>query len=728
MVLDLLEAQGKDVHGQSSAFVQLLPAHGPFQVQIEGGEPLCHPEFWEFVRVARAHPGCHRLVLCTNGTLLPRKPRGLLVWLERLGTPFTLKLSLNHFLLERDPHLIELATLLRDLMGRNPERSLVVNVRRRRAVHDDDRAVVEAVERAGLLPFANVFFLQRYGNASCEDRLGAPEAGVGQLPPHQPGRPRLRPRPRRPLRGDAAPPVTATRPGVPVVRPGAPVPPDPGPRTPDPNPQPGRVASRRPFDPWRDSTAGRFVDLDLWGVARHMYANANLSIYSGQPCTGGCGFCVEKLRPAARGVELDEQKRSRPTMRRYFSALDEVLDALRPVDPSVSLTGGEPSLDPRLPRLLRTLQEAGMRKRTMTTNGSGLLEVREGRAVVDWVTATGVRHLNLSRAHPADADNARLMQLDEAPDRAALAEIVARTARAGTRPRLSCVLLRDGVADLDGVLGYLSFAESLGVDNVVFRQLMTTGEREEGRGESAPTHPCAPNRRTLPLPPVLQPCQREPSALTPGLRPGGKVAPPSLAGRVALPSPLSPLPSLGGRWSSTPTPSGWRWGRCWRSSGGGGTSASRSGCGGTTTRSRSGGGAASTWCSRRRAWTWLAESRQRWPELVFELVFHPNAVLCSTWQPWDGAWDRRPLGPGSGVRGPGSGWVGEEPTDQAADHNSPRWVGSRHGIAVSGFDGERAYELVEEQCALGPRVAGSPGNARCRELIAASLEGSGWPV
>ena len=33
---------------------------------------------------------------------------------------------------------------------------------------------------------------------------------------------------------------------------------------------------------------------------------------------------------------------------------------------------------------------------------------------------------------------------------------------------------------------------------------------------------------------------------------------------------------------------------------------------------------------------WLAESRQGWPELVFELVFHPNAVLGSTWQPWDG--------------------------------------------------------------------------------------------
>lgn len=149
-------------------FRELLPSEGLFQVQLEGGEPLCHPDFWSFVEVARAHPNCHRLVLCTNGTLLPRRPRGLLTWLEKLGTPLTIKLSFNHFLLARDPHLVELATLLRDLMGRNPARSLVINVRLRRGIADDDRAVVELVEKAGLMPFANVFYLRRYGNAARE--------------------------------------------------------------------------------------------------------------------------------------------------------------------------------------------------------------------------------------------------------------------------------------------------------------------------------------------------------------------------------------------------------------------------------------------------------------------------------------------------------------------------------------------------------------------------------
>ncbi|HPC83580.1 MAG TPA: radical SAM protein [Thermoanaerobaculaceae bacterium] len=155
-------------------FRELLPAEGAFQVQLEGGEPLCHPDFWSFVEIARAHPGCQRLVLCTNGTLLPRRPRGLLVWLGKLGTPLSIKLSFNHFLLERDPHLVQLATLLRDLMGRNPERALVINVRRRRGVAGDDQAVVDLVERAGLLPFANIFYLQRYGNAARELDWEAP--------------------------------------------------------------------------------------------------------------------------------------------------------------------------------------------------------------------------------------------------------------------------------------------------------------------------------------------------------------------------------------------------------------------------------------------------------------------------------------------------------------------------------------------------------------------------
>jgi MoaA/NifB/PqqE/SkfB family radical SAM enzyme len=156
-------------------FTARLPAEGTFQVQLEGGEPTLHPQFFELVRIARAHPRCSHLVVCTNGVVLPRRAEKLRAWLARLGEPVTIKLSVNHHLLDNDPGLLALAVLVRDLLAElGGERLLVVNVRLRRGIEDDDRAVRDAIEHAGLLAHANLFFLQRYGFASDEESWDPP--------------------------------------------------------------------------------------------------------------------------------------------------------------------------------------------------------------------------------------------------------------------------------------------------------------------------------------------------------------------------------------------------------------------------------------------------------------------------------------------------------------------------------------------------------------------------
>jgi MoaA/NifB/PqqE/SkfB family radical SAM enzyme len=148
------------------ALLAALPAEGPFEVQLEGGEPTVHPRWLEMLDACRAHPRCERIVLCTNGAAIPRDPRRLAAWLARVGSPITLKLSVNHHLLDHDPGLLALAASLRDAIS-SPD-LLVLNVRRRRGAPDDDAAIVRALEDAGLLPHANVFFLQRYGFARDE--------------------------------------------------------------------------------------------------------------------------------------------------------------------------------------------------------------------------------------------------------------------------------------------------------------------------------------------------------------------------------------------------------------------------------------------------------------------------------------------------------------------------------------------------------------------------------
>jgi GTP 3',8-cyclase len=231
------------------------------------------------------------------------------------------------------------------------------------------------------------------------------------------------------------------------------------------------------FELEQNSTAQRVVQFPLWGRQVRVYANANLSVYSGQRCNAACPFCVEELRPASRGGELVAQRGREADDGRYFGNLETSLTALRPLAPSLSITGGEPSKDSRLPEILRIVARHGMRKRTLTTNGSGLLDRRAGRRVIDAIGEYGFQHLNISIAHPDRARNARLMKLRQPLSVEQLAEVVRTAAAAGVGVRLSCVLQRESVATLADICAYLDFARRSGVQNVIFRQLMQSDPR-----------------------------------------------------------------------------------------------------------------------------------------------------------------------------------------------------------------------------------------------------------
>lgn len=152
----------------------LLPARGPFELQLEGGEPTIHPQFWDFVALARSTPRCTRLILCTNGVVLPRTRSQLETWVADFGESFTLKISINHYLLKHDPDQIELAKMLKAVFERlGGDRSLVLNVRLRPGCVEDD-AIPAKIEEAGLFSLANIFYLQRYGFASQEQQWEPP--------------------------------------------------------------------------------------------------------------------------------------------------------------------------------------------------------------------------------------------------------------------------------------------------------------------------------------------------------------------------------------------------------------------------------------------------------------------------------------------------------------------------------------------------------------------------
>ena len=157
----------------AEALLASLPSDRPFELQLEGGEPLVHPAFWRVVEGARALPNCSRIILATNGVCIPRQAARQEAFLDRLGSPTTIKLSYNHHLRDLDPGLLGLAHALWQRTSARDD-SFVLNVRLRRGDDDDDAAVRDAVEAAGLAPIANVFWLERYGLASDREQWTVP--------------------------------------------------------------------------------------------------------------------------------------------------------------------------------------------------------------------------------------------------------------------------------------------------------------------------------------------------------------------------------------------------------------------------------------------------------------------------------------------------------------------------------------------------------------------------
>jgi molybdenum cofactor biosynthesis enzyme MoaA len=362
-----------------------------------------------------------------------------------------------------------------------------------------------------------------------------------------------------------------------------------------------REAKSAAFDLPTNSTARGTVRVDFWGDVRDVYANANLSVYSAQRCNARCPFCVEELRPASRGGDLALQRRVEPDDGIWFDRLERVLAVVqRELRPSVSVTGGEPSKDPRLPRVLRTLDARSARKRTVTSNGSGLLDVREGQRVVDWIAATGVAHLNVSRAHPDQEVNARLMGYADGPTHGAMGAIVSAARAGGTRVRLSCVLLDGAIDGVDGVARYLDFARSLGVDSVIFRRLMLTDPSTVQRNHVVRFS----DRRRVALDPLFRRLGDDP--------------------RFAF------VRQIVGYYYYV---------EVWRSDG-------------------------VDVVFEEADLARLEDVKRSAPRLVHELVFHPDGSLASTWQPWDGVLGpgRRhvsPPEPPAQTPAPGAGITGE---------------------------------------------------------------------
>ena len=81
--------------------------------------------------------------------------------------------------------------------------------------------------------------------------------------------------------------------------------------------------------------------------------------------------------------------------------------------------------------------------------------------------------MNISKAHYDENINKQIMQYDKGYcSNEDIKKIVIWSKTHNLRPRMSCLLLKEGIHDIDGIIKYLDFYKSIGLDNIIFRETM----------------------------------------------------------------------------------------------------------------------------------------------------------------------------------------------------------------------------------------------------------------
>lgn len=182
-------------------------------------------------------------------------------------------------------------------------------------------------------------------------------------------------------------------------------------------------------------------------MGKSLYTNCNFSIFLLGECNANCKFCVAHIR--------NNQLKNDKIQLEYIK---KAIELVKPLNPTVSLSGGEPTLSPIFEEVCDLLKD--FRVKAVTTNGY------EFEQTIPILTKNDWTYLNISIPHYDDAKQKRMMEWNKSIE-------VSNIQFANVR--LSCILSQEGINTKEEVLNYVNHFYAKGIRNFIFRQ-MTEGE------------------------------------------------------------------------------------------------------------------------------------------------------------------------------------------------------------------------------------------------------------
>ncbi len=215
--------------------------------------------------------------------------------------------------------------------------------------------------------------------------------------------------------------------------------------------------------------------MEIAGQMYDIYSNVGLTIYVTNACNSDCSFCMNKYENNFLCSEeiMDDEK--------YLKRLDYILQYLKPLNPSIMITGGEPTKSKRLPEIMKLIHKYGYKIRSFSTNGTGLLDIVDGKSILEHMHENGfLNNINISRHAISPEDNYRIMKTKGDLTEKQISEIAEFCNAHNMRARMGCTLQKSFMSNLDQMLQYCQHYEQLGIDTVIFREPVPIDPEKDG--------------------------------------------------------------------------------------------------------------------------------------------------------------------------------------------------------------------------------------------------------
>lgn len=205
-----------------------------------------------------------------------------------------------------------------------------------------------------------------------------------------------------------------------------------------------------------------FENHTVSGKDLKFYNPCNLNVFIHNKCQNDCFFCINKQND--RSDIVDDV---------YYNNLDNALAALKDVHLEATITGGEPTLNPeRFVETIRILKHYGIKERTVSTTGIGLLNKYENKTLLQHLIELDYTHnISVSRMAITDEDNNRILQGKNISNDV-LKNIAYFSIINGVQLRTSTNVISGEIDTLEKILSFVDFQHGNYIESCLFRELI----------------------------------------------------------------------------------------------------------------------------------------------------------------------------------------------------------------------------------------------------------------